>query len=287
MKPTVIAKLPNAGLANCLFVWARAAVYANQHSLRLETIGWNRIHIGPILRGERVKRYYRGYFKDQTSLARETVLKQKLKIKKTLFNPEAAQLPTDIDYLVFDELPHWSDYFKHLKPHRALVKKLFFNNINASLLEQSGLQEKPEVSIHVRMGDFKVLAENQDFAKVGLVRTPLTYFEKVWDKLQSKGYQKAMIFSDGRTAELSDLLKLKGMTRAPLQKDLLDLIQMSKSEVIITSASSSFSLWASFLSDATIIMHPDHIHELIRLEDNLIEISASEIQKQMNQKDGQ
>jgi hypothetical protein len=43
------------------------------------------------------------------------------------------------------------------------------------------------------------------------------------------------------------------------------LILLSRSKIIITSAGSTFSYWAGFLSDSPIIMHPDHIHHSIRL----------------------
>jgi hypothetical protein len=46
--------------------------------------------------------------------------------------------------------------------------------------------------------------------------------------------------------------------------DIVDLLLMSKSKVIVTSAGSTFSYWAGFLSDAVIIMHPDHIYSPIR-----------------------
>lgn len=39
---------------------------------------------------------------------------------------------------------------------------------------------------------------------------------------------------------------------------------MSKSKIIIASAGSTFSLWAGFVSDAALILHPDHIHAPIR-----------------------
>jgi len=39
---------------------------------------------------------------------------------------------------------------------------------------------------------------------------------------------------------------------------------MAKSRVIITSAGSTFSEWAAYLSDAVVLRHPDHIHAPIR-----------------------
>jgi hypothetical protein len=46
--------------------------------------------------------------------------------------------------------------------------------------------------------------------------------------------------------------------------DIADLILLSKSRVIVTSATSTFSYWAGFLSEAALIMHPAHIHGSVR-----------------------
>ena len=42
------------------------------------------------------------------------------------------------------------------------------------------------------------------------------------------------------------------------------MLLLSKSKIIVTSAASTFSYWSGFLSEAPIIMHPDHIHKPIR-----------------------
>jgi hypothetical protein len=132
----VVAELPNAGLANCLFVWARAAIYAHEHKLPMLTIGWNRIHLGPLLRGERVKRYYRGYFKDQMSVTKEFILRKKIQKSSVQFNPDITTPAGNFSYIVFNELPHWSDYFTHLKKHRGLVKELLLANLTPSLASE-------------------------------------------------------------------------------------------------------------------------------------------------------
>ena len=58
----VVAVLPNAGLANKLFVWAKAQVFAEVNRLPVYTIGWSYPKIGPLLRGERSMRMYARYF---------------------------------------------------------------------------------------------------------------------------------------------------------------------------------------------------------------------------------
>src|SRR5262245_58768639 len=58
MKSVVLALLPNAGLGNKLFVWAKAGVFAHLNRLNSMVIGWTYPKIGPLLRGERSLRMY-------------------------------------------------------------------------------------------------------------------------------------------------------------------------------------------------------------------------------------
>ena len=268
-KPTVIAKLPNAGLGNCLFVWAKATVFSENNQLSLYTIGWNRFHIGPWLRGERVKRSYNSYFKQKSSISIWLVTKFGIYLSnKTILNPAIVSMGVlkNTDYIIFDRLPHWSDYFQGIKEHRFLVKTALFKNLSPSIHLILSKQTNPEIGVHVRLGDFRELREGENFAKIGLVRTPFDYFKMVIKAIRNlhDNEMSVTLFSDGHPHELSPLLQLPNVKLAPVNPDIVDLIQLSKSKIIITSASSTFSSWAGFLSDAALIIHHDHVHQPIR-----------------------
>jgi hypothetical protein len=66
------------------------------------------------------------------------------------------------------------------------------------------------------------------------------------------------VFSDGYPEELSSLLGFKNVVYFNSINDIVDLYQMSKSKILITSAGSTYSYWAGFLGDAEIVQHPDH-----------------------------
>jgi hypothetical protein len=124
----------------------------------------------------------------------------------------------------------------------------------------------PIIGVHVRMGDFRVLKEGENFAQVGSVRTPLDYFITIINKIRNihGSILPVTIFTDGFISEIAPLLKLENTITADKNSDIVDLLLLSKSKVIISSAGSTFSYWAAFLSNAPVIMHPDHIHESIR-----------------------
>src|SRR5262249_28756870 len=50
------------GLGNMLFPWARAEVFRKRHGVPMLAPQWTQFKIGPLLRGERDKRYYTGLF---------------------------------------------------------------------------------------------------------------------------------------------------------------------------------------------------------------------------------
>lgn len=286
-RPTVLVVLPRAGLGNRLLVWANAVVFAHLNGLPIHTVGWHQIRLGPWLRGERTKRYYGGYFMPDAGLiARLTDLpRYRLTSNaRNLVNPPvermSAQALAHTRWIVFDALPHWSDYFRDLKGHRALVREKLYAQVHPTVRRQLAACTRPSIGVHARLGDFRALKPGEDFAKVGAVRTPQSYFVDAIKKLREvRGPQTPVtVFSDGRRDELHELLSLPGTELAPPRNDLVDMLLLARSDVIVTSAGSSFSYWAGFLSDAQLILHPDHIHGSIRpLDDSLYEGPVSDL----------
>src|SRR5437764_127194 len=54
----VYPKLSRAGLGNCLLPWARAIVFARLHGSRVLAPRWVQPRVGPLLRKEKVDRFY-------------------------------------------------------------------------------------------------------------------------------------------------------------------------------------------------------------------------------------
>jgi hypothetical protein len=283
----VIAKLPNAGLGNKMFVWARALIYSKQKNCSLQIYGLNRIHIGPFLRKEKVKRFYLGQFKFSLNLPE--LLKFSAKHLFSLIHyhePSFAIINQSQEGLfIFSKIPPWSDYFQVVRDHRELIKKEFPKLLSKRVSNKLKKIPAPVIACHIRCGDFGILQENEVFKNVGGVRTPLEYFVNTIKILRSiAGHNLPVtVFSDGNEVELSSVLALEKVSFFSPQEDVVDLVVMSKAEYIITSASSTFSEWAAFLSSAVIILHPDHIHTRIRKEDNLFEGSIEAFRKYKEQ----
>lgn len=269
----VIADIPRCGLGNKMLVWAKALVFAKTHDLPMYTFGWEQISLGPILRGEKSSRYYGGYFKKEGSLLKRASIKRSL--KKTaedqkLIEPDLKAMGdikfAKYKYVVFNEVPSHEDYFGDIKSHRLLVKTELMAMLHPSIKMQLMKSPSPEAGLHIRLGDFRVPKEGEDFKVTGGIRTPMPYFVKMIKSIREMVGENmpATIFTNGKDQELADILSLPNILIAPKNPDIVDLLLLAKSKIIVTSARSTFGYWSGFLSDVPIVIHPDHILGSIR-----------------------
>lgn len=269
----VVCKLPKAGLGNQLFPLMKAVVFARLNNLPLMITHYNRLKIGPYLRREKSKRKYTGYFNFQKSIIGEQFDKWKLltfKNHRQENEPEIKPVDTkkNVKYF-FTAMPNWENYFGQLKENRELVIELFWKMISARFIAVLSKHRAPVIGVHIRMGDFRKLQEGEDFSQVGTVRTPEKYFIDVISRIRNiHGTSLPVsVFTDGYKHEFEELFKLENVQLIEGNADIIDLMLLSKSRIIVTSAGSTFSYWAGFLSSAPLIMHPDHIHQPIRPDD--------------------
>ncbi|MBW4646742.1 MAG: hypothetical protein KME23_27775 [Goleter apudmare HA4340-LM2] len=264
-KSFVYPKLPNAGLGNMLLVWAKAVLFAEINSLPIIAPSWRKLKIGHLLRGEKYQRNYGGYFYNKEYVSR---------IKGFIINwattkiyEPPIQLLSNSHQLshcvyIFSAIPDWHNYFLDIKENHLLIQKKLRAIIRPHLLNQIDACPTPKIGIHVRMSDFRKLQAGEDFAKIGSVRTPILWYVSVLRRIRElAGYVvPATIFSDGYDYELNDLLQLPKVIRAPHASAISDMLTLSRSKLIVTSAGSTFSAWASYLGQPPTIWHPAHFH---------------------------
>lgn len=251
-----------------LFVWARALTYAHLSESGLITSSWTKLRLGPLLRGEKSRRRYGDYFREPDGpnrLVRWWVLLTYPRINEPAFQLAKPGTQSRALY-VFNTIPHWRDYFDGIRDHRELVRARLCQAVAGRYFERAYSIEPPVVGVHVRCGDFGQLQPGEDFSRVGMVRTPLAYFQNVIRTICTiHGSELPVtIFSDGYDEELASLLAMPNVERAASNADIVDLLLLSRSRVIVASAGSTFGYWAGFLADAPLILHPDHIHAPIR-----------------------
>jgi len=267
----VHCKLPNTGLGNQLFPLLKTYMFGALNQLPVVTTGYHRFKIGPYLRNEKSKRRYRYYFVFQKSLIRSWI--DLLKIH-TNWNLTLVKEPYLEKVLVtsspcryeFHAIPHWDDYFSQLKERRETVISLFHSLLCKSIIKLVNEQSTPCIGVHIRMGDYRKLQDGEDFRKVGAVRTPENYFiEMILAIRRINGINLPVsVFTDGYRHEFENLWDLENIYLVEGNPDIVDMILLSRSQIIIASAGSTFSYWAGFLANAPLIMHPDHLHAPLR-----------------------
>ncbi len=259
------ARLPNAGLGNKLFVWAKALAFARLNQMPLVVTGWTQFQLAPLLHGGDL-RLYLNYFQR----VREVDSATQARIRRSapvVLDPPVEEIypaapPTVYE---FTQMAHWSDYFGNLKPHRELIRTSLRTMLTAARRRELARVEKPVVALQVRLGDYRPLKPGEDFATAGNARTPVNYFRDMIAGIRElHGSQlRVRIFSDGTRDQLRELLAIPGVFLGPRQSAIVDILLMSESRLLVPS-NSTFGFWAVFLGDAPAILHPAHIHTSIR-----------------------
>lgn len=256
-----ILRLPisGLGLGNLLFPWARFMIATKEYRLRPIFPTWFQIRFGPILRGEKDKRFYHDLFcKPQGQIGgwRKLYLLSRLgRITEDEFlsNPQRFSFRKAI--IVFEGE---RDYFRPLQGWDQFLYKEIRSMTDQRWLRR--VDEMPDIpiGIHVRRGDFCDPKSMEDFKNKGALKTPLTWFIESLNLIRNvvNSSVQAFVVSDGTDGELRELLALKNIVRMTTGSAIGDLLALSTAKIFLSSGGSSFSAWASFLGQMPTISHP-------------------------------
>lgn len=269
---TVHCKVPKSGLGNQLFPIVKAHVFGALNNLPVVVSGYRQFKLGPYLRREKSKRNYSNYFNFQKNIIAGWFEQQSIRslTKKGLVTePKVVRLSEGEKkngVYLFSEHPHYHDYFIGLRENREEARTQFYRILRKEIVEDVASKKPPVIGVHIRMGDFRKLKAGEDFSQVGATRTPEDYFINCINQVRSINGSPlpVSIFTDGYRHELQNLLALENVEIIEGNKDIVDMLLLSRSKIIVTSAGSTFSYWSGFLADTVLIMHPDHIYAPIR-----------------------
>ena len=257
--------LPRAGLANRLFVWARGYVFSQSHGIPLYVHGWANVNVSPFLRRDRSFRFYYPYFFQQTNYLGYHYRRALSWFGVDRFRPEPSELSQEVEMQakaawVFRGIPWWEDYFVALRGYESVIREGFFRLVKPHVVELADRQMKPEISLHIRRGDFRIARD----------MTGNEYFIQAVQEIRKAvgEHLSVTVFSDAEDNEIADVLSLPSTVRHPRINDVSDMIVMSRSKVIVTSLHSTYGYWAGYLSDAAIILDPRHGEVRVRSPDS-------------------
>jgi hypothetical protein len=246
MKHKVFVDFPKSGLGNLLLIWSRAKVFSHINGLPLIASGWWGIRWGTWLRNENKKRMYWGYFHESPM-----VQKLSLYLSKHFYTcvseppVDLSQLPVKPTIFQFSETALYNDLFEPIRPHREFINAEIHKLLKPQVRKQLHNLEKPVIAVHIRRGDFKY----------GNPITPVSFFINAINFIRANTQRKlpVTVFTDAETEEIKDILAIENVHLSEKKPDILDILQMSRSKIIVLSQSSTFSYWAAFLSEAIVI----------------------------------
>jgi hypothetical protein len=261
------ARLPRAGLGNRLFPWARCRIFSLVTGLPMLAPSWTQLTLGPLLRGQRDRRFYHDLFRPTEAEVGGW--------RRRWLEWTSAEIPEPEDFtsaqdwrpppgpparrpnrvVVFDGE---KDHFRRLNGWEDVLRAHLRAMTRPRWVCRGDRLARGPIGIHVRRGDFQVAASAAEFRTRGGLRTPLSWFVESLAAIRDLAGAPAGAFvvSDGTSDELAELLALPGVTRVATGSAAGDLLALSRSRFLIASGGSTFSAWATFLGQIPTIAYP-------------------------------
>ena len=255
-----IIRFMGSGLANCLFIYARAIVLSEKNKIPLINPSWIQFNIGPYLRNEKDKRHYNGLFK---SFGKSYVAKNWLLLTQKK-NIETTNLDNFKRGILYVE--GLKNYFEDIRFSSDVVKKHLLSIVNQKDLKVYKQQNEKFVGVHVRLGDYSLDS-----------RTNLEWFIEQIKFIQSNAKEEITfyIFSDGSEEELVALTNISNCKLVFFGSALADILVLSKASLILAS-DSTFSAWSAYLGQVPIVFNKKHFGKVLDNEENEIVCFGSE-----------
>lgn len=223
-------RIGGSGLANCMFVAARAWIIKHQMNREFIDPTWGKFSIGTYIRREKDKRHYFGLFKPVGTYGIKKIFLLAFYKKNSYDNNNSHAKIITVSGL--------GNYFKDLIEHQSIVNDFFKQCIKQKHLKKI---EKHNFSyvigVHVRLGDFP-----------DEIRIDINWYRKIildLNKRLNEDY-KIYVFSDGTDRELEPITSIANVKKVFFGNALCDILALSKCKLIIGSHS-TFSGWGAFL----------------------------------------
>jgi hypothetical protein len=266
-------ELGRYGLGHSLLAWARCHIWCQAHQATMLGPIWLRPRIGPYLRRERDKREYFKLF-DNAGYAGEPLRSWLLLTARKV---PADQLPaanaapdnaTRAQVVVFRNAlaSNFETHFHEVKGHgRTLHRAL--TAITRTAYRPRPYSESPFIALHVRLGDFSAFDPSHVAQGQHNRRLPIDWYCEALNALRAAlgSDMQATVFSDGDDSELTPLLAMPRVRRAPDGESVTHMLEMARARAII-STGSGFSLWSAFFGQMPRITYPQQ--RLVLVNDN-------------------
>jgi hypothetical protein len=247
--------MSGVGIGNCFYNYFHTAVLAEKYNGTVITPPWFSLKIGPILRGERSKRFYWDMFSpypgELKGLRKLTALltgfpRRHIAVIDGKNEPTIS--PGRLNIVTCKKFT-----FQGLHEHRDSVRKRLLTIVNDPVPPDHSWGKTNFIGMHVRLGDFQIAKDTtQVNSGQSNTRIPLSWYVNLTRALRKRYPDMPIrIFSDGKDQELEPLLAF-GATIYRSGSDIGDLLAMSSASILVGS-NSTYSRWAAFLGDMSTI----------------------------------
>ena len=252
-------KIGVSGLGNCMLVWARAFVYAQENGYPILAPQWVQPRIGAVIRRDPRKRFYFGEF---TNAGYIDGIRRLLILAVSERVPETHDV-SRANFAQVIEFEGLRDYFATLIAHRDSISRELRRIAHPTAIRRADEVKMPFIAMHVRRGD---TTRQKIPASEILQVTPTEWFVEAIDAIRSDARWRDLpvkVFSDGSPDELKEILARPGCEFATTNKAIGDIFLLSRASLLIASGYSTFSMWGSFLGKMPTIYHPGRLQQKV------------------------
>lgn len=264
------------GLGNLLFPWAKAIVLAKKYGLVPIFPSFRQIKIGTILRGEPDLRWYFSLFKPTKLYVANFKKYFLLTLHKKISQNKFFELYPNIEggRVVVVEGIH--DYFLQFLEEYDFVRQELIAITREKHRKGLLFNFENSITLHIRLGDFQAPTEEK-LRRGEFVRMPLDWYASIIETIRAETEQKipCFVFTNGTLEEVAPILRLGNVEILSFGSSIADLLAMSRSKLLVSSAS-TFAMWASFLGRMPTIYYPGQIKQRLYFDHPDFEIEWEE-----------
>jgi hypothetical protein len=240
------------GLGNCFYTYFHALVLAEKHGAAMLAPAWFSLKLGPLLRGERSKRFYLGMFRPSSGEigGLKKLLWLAVPFRKRITVRVGESLEPAIVRGALNLVVSAKFTFRGLHEYRPVIRERLLGAVNHPLPRDHRWGDGRYIAVHVRLGDFAQVTDKTlvNMATDSSYRIPLSWYVNVMAALRKRYHGMPIhVFSDGREESLRPLLD-QGASLYRSGSDITDLLAMSGASILVGS-NSTYARWAAFLGD--------------------------------------
>lgn len=228
------------GLANSLFVFARALLLADDHGLQIIDPPWFNLRLATWLHGDKDKRHYAGIFRHAgiRGVRKAWILATGKQIQEDDF--ANADVPASIVRVSRIKGIGFGPLVGRSRRVRELLQDAIRPDVLATV-ERFDFTDA--VAVHVRRGDYPA-----DW------RTPIDWYAGCINRIRDiRPNVRFLLFSDGTREELAPLLSRRDVEPAFFGCAMADIWAISRCVALIGSCS-TFSDWGAYLGQIPTVL---------------------------------